>query len=117
MHAFGIKILQRFDKPIVVGSEPFEIVARERLSPMFPAVSAKQLLKKLHKDNKKDPLFSYLLGNVALREKDAKQATAYFELAVSIDPQHIESSRQLRILRMRQKGSELSTIFQRFKKK
>ena len=87
------------------------------LDPQGQGQGAKQLLKKLHKDNKKDPLFSYLLGNVALREKDAKQATAYFELAVSIDPQHIESARQLRILRMRQKGSEMSTIFQRFKKK
>ncbi len=75
------------------------------------------LLNKLHKDNPNDALFLYLLGNLALKEKDKKRAAGYFERAVRADPKHIDSARQLRILRMRQSGGEVSGLFDLFKKK
>jgi curved DNA-binding protein CbpA len=97
--------------------EAYQAWAAYLLNPKENARSAKQTLKTLHKAHNKEALYPYLLGSMSTREKDNKSAIAYFERAVSIDPQHIESARQLRILRMRQRGSEMSTIFQRFKKK
>lgn len=74
----------------------------------------KELLALL-KQSTDEPLFPYLLGNYYLREKQNKKAIAYFERALDIDPQHIDSARQLRILRMRQK-TETSGLFDLFKK-
>lgn len=74
-------------------------------------------LKQLHKDKPQDALYPYLLGNLALREKDPDRAIVYFETALRLDPQHIESARQLRILRMRQRNTEGSGLFELFKKK
>ncbi|MBW2277769.1 MAG: J domain-containing protein, partial [Deltaproteobacteria bacterium] len=71
----------------------------------------------LMKENEDEPLFPYLLGNLALRQKNAKRAIALFEKALEIDPQHIDSARQLRILRMRQRSGETSGLFDIFKKK
>jgi CheY-like chemotaxis protein/curved DNA-binding protein CbpA len=71
----------------------------------------------LMKENEADPLFPYLLGNLALRQRNAKRAIAMFETALEIDPQHIDSARQLRILRMRQRSNETSGLFDIFKKK
>jgi len=62
-------------------------------------------------------LLPYLLGNLALREKDSKKAADYFTAAIKIDPQHIDSARQLRLLRMRQRKTETSGLFDLFKKK
>jgi curved DNA-binding protein CbpA len=78
--------------------------------------SAEKTLASLHAENPDEALFPYLLGNIALREKNVDRATAFFQKAVDIDPQHIESARQLRILRMRQKSSEVSGLFDLFKK-
>ncbi|MCP4680089.1 MAG: response regulator [Deltaproteobacteria bacterium] len=80
-------------------------------------VNTEKVLMRLHKENKNEALYPYLLGNLALKEKDKKRATQFFERAIRIDPQHIDSARQLRILRMRQQSSEVSGLFEIFKKK
>ncbi len=79
--------------------------------------NTEKVLMQFHKENKNEALYPYLLGNLALKEKDKKRATQFFERAIRIDPQHIDSARQLRILRMRQQSSEVSGLFEIFKKK
>jgi tetratricopeptide (TPR) repeat protein len=76
-----------------------------------------RVLKELHKKNPDEALYPYLMGNLALREKDRTRAEALFERAVKIDPQHIDSARQLRILRMRSQTTEASGLFDLFRKK
>jgi DNA-binding response OmpR family regulator/curved DNA-binding protein CbpA len=76
-----------------------------------------KILLKFFKENPGDALYPYLLGNFAQREKDKKKAVQFYERALEIDPQHIDSARQLRILKMRQKTSEVSGLFDLFKKK
>lgn len=86
------------------------------VDPISKARSAERELADLLKGGGDEPLFAYLLGNFYLREKENKKAIAYFEKALNNDPQHIDSARQLRILRMRQK-SETSGLFDLFKKR
>jgi CheY-like chemotaxis protein/tetratricopeptide (TPR) repeat protein len=74
-------------------------------------------LRQLADENRDDPLFPHLLGNLYLREKKTKRAIDQFEAALKADPQHIDSARQLRILRMRMHTSESSGLFDIFKKK
>jgi two-component system, OmpR family, response regulator len=74
-------------------------------------------LLRLRNQNEESALFPYLLGNMALKERNSKRAAMFFEQAVSIDPQHIDSCRQLRIIRMRQNTTEVSGLFDLFKKK
>ncbi|MCK9461954.1 MAG: response regulator [Proteobacteria bacterium] len=73
----------------------------------------------LAKQNAGDGLTYYLLGNFYLREDNEKRATACYEKALSIDPQNIDATRQLRLIRMRQrqKRTEASGLFDLFKKK
>jgi CheY-like chemotaxis protein/curved DNA-binding protein CbpA len=77
----------------------------------------RQVLLKLKEENGKEALYPYLLGTMAVRENEIKQAMAYFQKAVQLDPKHIDSARQLRILRMRQKGKETSGLFDILKRK
>ncbi|MDD5307941.1 MAG: response regulator [Deltaproteobacteria bacterium] len=85
--------------------------------PIVENAKTERTLVGLRKDNSNDALFPYLLGNFYLREKDAKRAVSYFEEALRINPQHIDSARQLRILRMRQRSTEASGLFDLFSKK
>jgi len=87
------------------------------LDPEGARPTSERELAILMKENEDDPLFPYLLGNLALRQKNARKAIALFETALDIDPQHIDSARQLRILRMRQRSGETSGLFDIFKKK
>jgi curved DNA-binding protein CbpA/hydrogenase maturation factor len=78
---------------------------------------ARQVLLRLKEANAKEALYPYLLGTMAVRENEIKQAMSYFLKAVQLDPKHIDSARQLRILRMRQKGKETSGLFDILKRK
>ncbi len=85
--------------------------------PIEQQQTTEQLLNKLHDEQPEEVLFVYLLGNLMLREKKEKKATAYFMQAVKLDPQHIDSARQLRLLRLRHRSSETSGLFDIFRKK
>ncbi len=97
--------------------EAYEAWSKYLIDSVQHKAETEALLDRLHKDNPQEALFLYLLGNLALKEKDKKRAAGYFERAVKADPKHIDSARQLRILRMRQTGSEVSGLFDLFKKK
>jgi len=88
----------------------------EYLTTSTKAKKTEQELLKIAKENNDNPLLPYLLGNFYLREKNTKKAIFYFERALEIDPHNINSSRQLRILRMRQQ-TETSGLFNLFKKR
>ncbi|MCP4196075.1 MAG: response regulator [Proteobacteria bacterium] len=79
--------------------------------------ATRQTLLELKEENGKEVLYPYLLGTMAVRENKIKQAMAFFQKAVQLDPKHIDSARQLRILRMRQKGKETSGLFDILKRK
>ncbi|MCP4606955.1 MAG: response regulator [Proteobacteria bacterium] len=97
--------------------EAHEVWVAYLIDPAEQKSKTEQVLMKLHSDNPNDALYPYLLGNLALREKDSKRAITFFDRAIQIDPQHIDSARQLRILRMRQGTSEVSGLFDFLKKK
>jgi len=86
------------------------------LDPHEARATSERELAILMRENPDDPLFPYLLGNLASRQKNAKRAIAMFEAALEVDPQHIDSARQLRILRMRERSGETSGLFDIFKK-
>lgn len=87
------------------------------IDPVGKKQDAEKALARLRKENPEEALYPYLLGSLALREKDGKRAEFFFDQSVRIDPQHIDSARQLRILRMRQQTSEASGLFELFKRK
>ncbi len=87
------------------------------INPTDKKSETRQILLRLREENKKEALYLYLLGTMSVRENEIKQAMSYFQKAVQIDPKHIDSARQLRILRMRQKGKEASGIIDRLKRK
>jgi CheY-like chemotaxis protein/curved DNA-binding protein CbpA len=80
--------------------------------------SVERELLGLVKQNVDDSIMVYLLGNFYLREGNEKRATTCFEKVLEIDSQNIDAARQLRIIRMRQrqKNSEVSGLFDLFKK-
>ncbi len=94
----------------------YQIWATYLINPKKEQSNTKSQLLQLQKENSQDVLYPYLLGTMASREGDSKQAIKYFEQAVKIDPQHIDSARQLRIIRMRESTSEVSGLFDLFKK-
>lgn len=73
-------------------------------NPEQEKAKTERTLAGLQKDNPDDALFAYLLGNLALKEKSTKRAVSHFEQAVRADPRHIDSARQLRLLKMREKN-------------
>jgi CheY-like chemotaxis protein len=73
-------------------------------------------LKRLHALHEKEPLYPYLLANFFQREKDNKRAEWFYEKTIEIDQRHVEATRQLRILRMRQRSDESSGLFDIFRK-
>jgi tetratricopeptide (TPR) repeat protein len=95
----------------------YRVWAAYLADPIAENAKTERTLVGLRKDNPQDVLFPYLLGNFYLREKDMKRAASYFEEALRINPQHIDSARQLRILRMRQRSNEASGLLDLFSKK
>ena len=87
------------------------------LNPAKNRDETRQVLLRLREENGNEALYSYLLGTMSVRENEIKQAMAYFQRAVQVDPKHIDSARQLRILRMRQKGQEASGLFDILRRK
>ncbi|MFO8070660.1 MAG: response regulator [Polyangia bacterium] len=87
---------------------------------MKPHERRSETERTFHKLQKKHPdevVFPYLLGKLHLREKNSSRAIKHFEAALEIDPGHIDSARQLRIIRMRQRSSEHSGLFDLFKRR
>jgi curved DNA-binding protein CbpA len=97
--------------------EAYHAWASYLASPDENRVMTEKILTKLSNQHPRNVLLPYLLGNMALREKDNQKAATFFTAAIKIDPQHIESARQLRLLRMRQRKTETSGLFDIFKKK
>lgn len=58
----------------------------------------------------------YLLGSLFLKEKNNKEAIIWFERVLKTDPQNIDATRQLRLIRMRA-NSEVSGLFDLLKMK
>lgn len=80
----------------------------------FPA--AEKELKLLAKENSENPTLFYLLGSLYLKENKKSEAIFYFEKVLSLDEQHIDAARQLRLIRMRS-NSEASGLFDLLKLK
>ncbi|MDJ0764920.1 MAG: response regulator [Myxococcota bacterium] len=95
----------------------YEVWAAFLAEPVNEKNATEQALLTLQKQHPEDALYPYILGNVALKQKNIKKAIAFYERAIRIDPQHIDSARQLRVLKMRQRSSEVSGLFDLFKKK
>ena len=85
--------------------------------PISQRPDTERLLGELAHEHEDEPLYPYLLGNLAQREKETGRAIRHYEEALEADPHHIESTRQLRILRMRQRSNEHSGLFDIFKKR
>lgn len=69
------------------------------LNPKEEKKSTEEKLYQLQTENSEEALYPYLLGNMALREKDFSRAAYFFKRAITVDPQHIDSTRQLQLLR------------------
>ena len=82
----------------------------EYLLSVTSALSTEEQLQKVFSANTDEALLAFLLGNFYLKEKKTNEAIRWFEKALQIDPQHIDSARQLRLLRMRQ-NEEPSSLF------
>ncbi|MCU0662243.1 MAG: response regulator [Myxococcota bacterium] len=86
-------------------------------NPLVNRASAEQTLQKLAREHSDEAQVLYLLGNLCLRNQENDKAISYFERTLQVDDKHIDAARQLRLLRMRQRGSEASGLFDLFKKK
>lgn len=71
-------------------------------------------LKILFRGIQDEPLIPFLQGCLCLKEKKTKEAMMYFERVLTIDPQHIDALRQLRLIRMRS-NSETPGLLDIFK--
>ncbi len=78
--------------------------------------ATEETLQNLRQAEPEESLHPYLLGRLALKMKNEKRAIGYFDRALRLDPQHIDSARQLRILRMRSRNTETSGLLDIFKK-
>ncbi|MBN2340795.1 MAG: response regulator [Deltaproteobacteria bacterium] len=73
-------------------------------------------LRMLSKKKPENATIFYVLGSLYLRNKKNKEAINCFEKVLSIDAQHIDAARQLRLIRMRS-NSEVSGLFDLLKLK
>ena len=108
---------QAFEKAPNPRYEAYMAWSAYLINPMDKKTDTRQVLLRLREENEKEALYPYLLGTMSVRENEIKQAMSYFQRAVQLDPKHIDSARQLRILRMRQKGTESSGLFDILKKR
>jgi CheY-like chemotaxis protein/tetratricopeptide (TPR) repeat protein len=97
--------------------EAYHAWANFLLNPLLHQAAAEATLQKLAREHPEEAQVLYLLGNLCLRNQETDKAISYFERTLQVDEKHIDAARQLRLLRMRQRSSEASGIFDIFKKR